>query len=392
MESDARHIRGFNGLRAIAVALVFIAHKLGLGQVDIGRVGLWLFFVLSGYLIVGILHRERIGCESGRTSPGPAIKRFFFRRTLRIFPIYYLLLAACALVLAYAHYTANQSIAALFIGGATGLIYRAFYLSNFLVGVKLHHWVGLLDHLWSLSIEEQFYIVMAPLVLLMPSRHHMKLCIGVFVIGVVSIFLLRGFKVDETFTYTFTLCNFAIIVSGAMGRLASTWLKPHLSGRALPMALACAVIVLTLDRDLIVGPASAPVIQAVIDLAIIAGCATVVIWIASNQFSRITGWLEWRPLEYVGRISYGVYLYHMFVPDFGSGGKLAAKFGLPITPLTVVVGLLVCFAMTVGVAHLSWRYIEQPILRLKDRRIGLEIGGRTGGATPPATTTTIVES
>jgi peptidoglycan/LPS O-acetylase OafA/YrhL len=387
MNSGAERIRGFNGLRAIAVALVFIQHKVGLEFVDIGRVGVWLFFALSGYLIVGVLHQERIASEIGQTNPCRAIKRFFYRRTLRIFPIYYLLLAVCVAILAFAYYTHNKAVSSLFEGGMTAMLYHALYLSNVLIGVKLHSWIGLLDHFWSLSVEEQFYVMFAPLMLLLPARHHMKLCMAVFVIGTASIFLLRGYKVDDTFTYTFTLCNFAVIVSGAMGRLAAERLRPHFSGRYLPLAVAIVAIVLTLNRTLVLGTQSPPVMQAVVDLAIIIGSAAIVIWIATNQSTRVTQFLEWRPLEYVGRISYGVYLYHMFIPDFGSGGKLASKLGLPHGSAFVsVLGLLVCFAMTVGVAHLSWRYIEQPILRLKDRRVGRHTAAWGGTAIQPPTT------
>lgn len=387
MDSGTERIRGFNGLRAIAVALVFIQHKGGLEFGDTARLGVWLFFALSGYLIGGILHRERIASETGQTNPSEAIKRFFYRRTLRIFPIYYLLLAVCVAVIAFADYTHNQAVSSLFEGGMTAMLYHALYLSNVLIGVKLHSWIGLLDHFWSLSVEEQFYLVFAPLLLLLPARHHMKLCMAVFVIGTASIFLLRAYKVDDTFTYTFTLCNFAVIVAGTMGCLAVERFRPHFSDRYLPLAVAAVAIVPALNRTLVLGTELPPMMQAVVDLALILGSAAIVIWIATNQSARITQCLEWRPLEYVGRLSYGVYLYHMFIPNFGSGGKLASKLGLPHgSAFVTVLGLLVCFAMTVGVAHLSWRYIERPILRLKDRRFGRPTAAWSGTATQPPTT------
>src|SRR5687767_12416372 len=86
-------IRGFDGLRTLALILVFFQHYTRLGQrFETGGYGVWMFFVLSGFLIVRILHGERERIEAGETRPSAAIGRFYWRRTLRIMPIYYLAL------------------------------------------------------------------------------------------------------------------------------------------------------------------------------------------------------------------------------------------------------------------------------------------------------------
>ena len=96
--SSGARIRGFDGLRTLALLLVFFQHYAKLGQTfETGGYGVWLFFVLSGFLIVRILHGERVRIEAGEVRPAAAMGRFYWRRTLRIFPIYYLSIAVMAL-------------------------------------------------------------------------------------------------------------------------------------------------------------------------------------------------------------------------------------------------------------------------------------------------------
>ena len=90
-------IRGFDGLRALALLLVFFQHYAKIGQTfETGGYGVWLFFVLSGFLIVRILHGERQRIEAGAVSARSALGSFYWRRTLRIMPIYYLSIAVMA--------------------------------------------------------------------------------------------------------------------------------------------------------------------------------------------------------------------------------------------------------------------------------------------------------
>ncbi len=157
-----KHVRGLDGLRAVAVTLVFLSHRAHFGAVDVGQIGVWTFFLISGFLIVGELHRSRLAIERGASSRRYAFWLFAGKRALRILPVYYLLLAA----LAIAHRSVYQR------GVDLGLRWHAVFLSDYWIGVVKEGWPGSTSHFWSLAVEQQFYLI-APIVLLATraSRH-----------------------------------------------------------------------------------------------------------------------------------------------------------------------------------------------------------------------------
>jgi peptidoglycan/LPS O-acetylase OafA/YrhL len=155
-------IRGFDGLRAIAFLLVFASHKIHFAHADsAGDVGVWLFFVLSGFLITRILARSRSEIEIGISTVRKSLRHFYLRRTARIFPPYYLLLAffaAASLFVQIDHFGMLEKLAYLLYG------------TNILVAAR-GQWVGDFGHLWTLAVEEQFYLLFAPLVLLVSRKN-----------------------------------------------------------------------------------------------------------------------------------------------------------------------------------------------------------------------------
>src|SRR5262249_33425960 len=162
-----RHVRAFDGLRGIAILLVLLRHvgedlpgrRLG-GLVDAalnaGWLGVDVFFVLSGFLITGILLDAR--GDEAQPTPG-YFRRFYARRALRIFPIYYLFLV---------------------ITRPSGMWWYVSYASNVLIA--RHGWPdGLLEtgHPWSLAVEEQFYLVWPAIIAWTPRRWLAGLCVAV---------------------------------------------------------------------------------------------------------------------------------------------------------------------------------------------------------------------
>jgi peptidoglycan/LPS O-acetylase OafA/YrhL len=207
-------IRGFDGLRAIAVLMVFLQHRVLSSRDETGHLGVWIFFALSGYLITGILSAQRRTIEKGASDFFAELKRFLFRRTLRIFPIYYLLLAVMAVLMMLGHASPQLK---------GGLPFHFAYLSNIWIGEVLRYWPGTWSHLWSLSIEEQFYLFFAPLLLLMPIRWHLLVCYAIFVTGVVSVLLMRDTGTPEIVIYTHPLTNFWMLALFCRGSRASSW-------------------------------------------------------------------------------------------------------------------------------------------------------------------------
>jgi peptidoglycan/LPS O-acetylase OafA/YrhL len=145
MDSRNGYMPQLDGLRALAVVFVLIHHfypelpnLLGL---DFGAYGVKLFFVLSGFLITGILLAMRSKLDRGKMTAAHAFRQFYARRTLRIFPVYYLVLLLALLA-------GNADV-------AEGFWWYVTYTSNIYFGIE-NDFTETTAHLWMLSVEEQF--------------------------------------------------------------------------------------------------------------------------------------------------------------------------------------------------------------------------------------------
>jgi len=156
--ASAGRIKGFDGLRALCVILVFVDHFVWWRH-GLGSLGVKIFFTLSGFLIIGILHEQRKKIEAKRK---PALQEFYIfwiNRALRIFPIYFLTLAG---ILAYTFYRELPHT-------YQGLQYYFAFAGNVYIQHVSHSW-GMFTHLWSISVEQHFYMLASPLLLFLPSK------------------------------------------------------------------------------------------------------------------------------------------------------------------------------------------------------------------------------
>lgn len=328
-------IRGFDGLRALAVLAVFLGHRSPLHGRAIGHVGVLVFFALSGFLIVGILHRARTSIESGDSAAGYELRRFFVHRTRRIFPVYYAVLAALAL-LAAVGLPANG-------WRWDGLPWHLAYLSNVYEG-HVVGWQGALSHLWSLSIEEQFYLLAAPLLIALPSRWHLAACVATVLAGIGGHLALSLSGAGPVAIYTDSLTNFGFIALGGALRLLADAGRAENAGRlALPLIPVLLALGLVADPHTyglwLVGT---PILAGLFMLAV-----------ASAQSSRLVALLDIPALVYLGRISYGFYLFHnLFWLDMPWHGVVG-----------VLGGMVLNFAVSLTLAVASWELLESPILK-----------------------------
>lgn len=309
----------------------------------LGLLAVRLFFVLSGYLITGILLRSR------KLGFGRALKQFYIRRVLRIFPIYYLTL-----------------IVLLFVGLPSVrrfIVWHLMYLSNILFLVKTADF-GPTGHFWTLSVEEQFYLVWPFLILLIPYKHIGKVIVGAIVFGLCwktyIAFTLGG-------SWAGAILTPACLDSLGMGALLALIeiderLKIH---REIFLRYALlggwAIIFLQLTFYLIGHGMRFFWSTSYLGVSLVFG------WLvarASEGFKGTMGiLLELKPLVYVGRISYGMYLYHNFMP--GLVRYLARTLGL--RPPRTLMTFFIASALTLLVAAASWQLVEKPISRWKDR-------------------------
>jgi peptidoglycan/LPS O-acetylase OafA/YrhL len=355
-------IAGFDGLRAIAVLMVFFQHRLFGDIGEIGHLGVWIFFALSGFLIIGILAAQRARIESGASRFGAELKRFLFRRTLRIFPIYYLMLVVMCVLMAFG--MASPEL-------ASGMPFHFAYLSNIWIGSVLHYWPGRYSHLWSLAIEEQFYLVFAPLLLLLAARRHRAVCLAIVAVGLGSLLAMRAAHWPEITIYTHPLTNFWLLALGGIGGLMITGKASRLRARlghgvtlfVLSLALVgfCATEPMWSEVD-------SPLLFTLVSASYGVCIAALVCSLACCRNAVVIGLLETSWLVGFGRISYGFYLYHNLIPDLTRNHHAAAFFGGTVPAWAHVAGIAGSFAISLAMAMLSWRLIEEPILRLKTQR------------------------
>jgi peptidoglycan/LPS O-acetylase OafA/YrhL len=353
-------IRGFDGIRTLALLLVFLQHYARIGQIlEMGGYGVWLFFVLSGFLIVRILHGERQRIEAGEVKPAAAIGRFYWRRTLRIMPIYYLALVVMTVL------------------GALGLVkgvtwpataWHYVYASNFYFGHIADGWVGPMAHFWSLAIEEQFYLLAAPaLLLFIPAGKARWACAAMILVAVGTSLLLRTSGASEFLLYNSSLINFGALAAGGLMGLS---LRPS-PGAGRNGWFGAGLILAYLG--LIVGMWAFPKFPADIAL-LIAGAPLIVASLLAalllrtvflNQDSWLVKALELWPIRQLGRISYGFYLYHKLLPSWMVYWTLK-DLGIA-TEANYWVEFVAAFLVSLALASASWVLIEKPLMRWKDR-------------------------
>jgi peptidoglycan/LPS O-acetylase OafA/YrhL len=365
------HAPALDGLRGIAILLVLLHHYFVLKPATaldealaqgpyIGWAGVDLFFVLSGFLITGILIDAR-GSQRYFSS-------FYARRTLRIFPLYYLVafLSLIALPLFPRAYD-------LLVGpGAPREQWPYWlYLTNFAVADRDRFIHGILDVTWSLAIEEQFYLVWAAAVWLCPARLLAPVCAMLFV----AIGGARAWALSSGATaidlYVLTPYRADGLALGAL--LACAARQGWLSGRG-GLALASSLVALAgvFVACWIDGESWwwGPTVQRVgYSLLAIAGGAWIAAAVAlppSHWWPRTlsAGWLRG-----FGKYSYCLYLIHLpvmrSVREFVFGPEQFALFGAPWLGQLVfyVVATLPAYAL----AWTSWRFFEAPLLRLKEK-------------------------
>ncbi|GAB7535604.1 acyltransferase family protein [Burkholderia sp. 22PA0099] len=359
---NLKTVRGLDGLRAVAVILVFLSHKAHVEAIDVGQLGVWLFFLISGYLIIGELHRARLAVEHGTSTRRYALSLFLAKRALRIYPVYYLLLAA----LAIAHATVYQR------GVDLGLAWHAVFLSNFWIGVVKQGWPGSTSHFWSLAVEQQFYLA-APVVLLTTrASRHLACCAVAVALGAAGHLLLYDANASQVLIYAFSPWNFSLIALGGIGGIAANRAGGLAGLRIMraPLAhwlpwLATAAVAL-----LVTLPAWAPPLSGIddglADVGLGAALGALLLCVVALPDHPMVDGLEWTPLAYLGTISYGFYLFHNLIPShFGVWPALDARLDLP-PAVDDALPVVLQFAVAVGLAHLSWRYFERRLLGYRE--------------------------
>ncbi len=234
MGSDGRgggaseYVPELDGMRAVAIWLVLLYH-MNIPGSALGWVGVQVFFALSGFLITRIL----LGSRSERL--GPYAGRFLIRRTLRIFPLYYLYLVVNFVVYRQGHH----------------YWYYAFYAQNFVQGdTSFQEVPGLLHHTWSLAVEEQFYLFWPFLVHALCLRRLRWLLFLLTVLPSVMRFVVFEYSGNPYLTLTLLPCQMDVLAFGALAALdLHEGRRPRVAVRILTVVLGLSGLALGLARS-----------------------------------------------------------------------------------------------------------------------------------------------
>ena len=354
-----------DGLRFIAVTLVMVDHWLGeTNIIPIGYFGVNMFFVLSGFLITRILITSKQRDQELKRGPAHSLKAFYIRRSLRIFPIYYITI----LVLAAINFQAVRM----------SFWWLVTYTQN--IWIVVHKtWLGAIDHLWSLAVEEQYYIFFPFLVLITPRRYLPHLLFGLIAlaIGLRLIFYLN----HSLWIYQFVLTPTCMDAFGMGGILAYLFVFNQDRFNRLVRNnyllwgsfLLLLVNVYFMEQFLL---GTRRLTSDVLARFFMSLFSAFMIGRAIVGFGQPMKWLlQNKVTVYLGQISYGLYLFHNLVynyyhtqptyPTLRVWNKAAALF--PVLTSTPLLQLSYFYVLTVLVAAISWHFIEKPINSLKDK-------------------------
>ncbi len=348
------HLNSLDGIRGLAVSLVVLFHS---GLFASGWIGVQIFFVLSGYLITSILLREK------EHSLGEYLVRFYWRRSLRIFPVYFCFLTVAAV--SYTVYGEPKSF-------ESDWPYLVTYTTNF--GRLRSTDAGPpFIHLWSLAVEEQFYLVWPLMTYFLLLIRFKFVVIAILIITpLVRLSLYLAFEGSDSEwigrnIYSLPVSQLDAFASGAaIGLWQLDKLKnagPWFLSAAIMTAL-CGVAVILHDHYFYKNAFKASLGYSMFmmsDWGFVWGYSILNTTAAIGLVCAIQRLRYFRILEHswivrIGVISYGIYVYH-----------------LPIRALLEEIGLqgflsfFVCVSVTFIIAEISFRFIETPFLRQKDR-------------------------
>lgn len=367
------HLLQLDGVRFIAVALVLFDHWT-MGRIELpvgalGALGVTIFFVLSGFLITRILlsSKDKLSHQpNGGLSK--YLKTFYIRRTIRIFPVYYLTLFVLALV---NEPPVRQKFA-----------WLALYATNIYIAIY-HTWMGTVDHLWSLAVEEQVYLFL-PLLLFFVPRRYVPLTAILMIVGSVGLrYVLHWAHLPWFIGYVSTPTCLDSFGLGAL--MAYCWLyKRDLFVRFFQQSRwvwlsLLGFIAVGLLNNWIAIDSPRGYHNVMSDVWERLAASVFGFFLIGRSVVGFNGSMKWvlenAVSQYLGRISYGLYLYHNFV--FNTYHTQPTHFTvrawrrltdvMPFLHSSYFFQFSFYLALTILLATVSWFLIEKPINSLKER-------------------------
>ena len=339
--------------------------------IHLGATGVRLFLVLSGYFITASLRRARDRMDGGALSAGKTIGAFYWRRLLRIGPAYFMF-AAIALLLDLGAIRHNWPWV------FTGTV-------NWLIAWQ-DQWPPAISHLWSICVQEQFYLLWPLLILLFSRRWMLSAIIAVAFVGIAFRLGCVLFSAPIIARWVLPFGSLDSLAAGAALGWCGGRLRATRGGWVLALLCLSMLTVAAVLRD------SDPTkLKSILVEPLEAGAFVILVARTATGFDgNIARFLSNAGLVFAGRISYGLYIYHILVAMvFNRWLPSQMRFLITIPSLRLVVfGIVTLFT-----AALSWRLLEQPINRLRGEKTKKALGpiqhgswepeGVTGSPRPP---------
>lgn len=347
--SKVGYYKYLDGYRFIAACFVIATHWLPsyLVNIPLAKMGVDMFFVLSGFLITEILLKQKKELNNGEhVSKRKVLISFYIRRSLRIFPIYYLVVIFL--------FSIGLPIVREYIS------HFLLYLTN-LVVIEEKDWIGMVGHLWSLAIEEQFYIFWPILILSVPLKYLDKVIVSTILLSALYVLLVK----DWFYYYTILSCISTLAMGALLAFLKVSKSKlDKLKLYEFFLLFGALICFLLLPADPIKGFLLKQLCIMVFSFYSIRYLVT-----TSSRLLDVT--LGSTIISFLGKVSYGLYLYHNFIPwllrNMNGTEKEFIFISHPFLPEATggFMMLLSNSLLLIAITLLSWWFIEKPINSLK---------------------------
>ena len=381
-DSTGFYLPELDGLRFFAFLLVFLHHVpcgrycfiegssldyIFVSIKSIGFIGVDLFLCLSGYLITKLLSIEKE--KTGTIS----VFKFYIRRALRIWPLYYFMLLCGFFIMPLWHYHLNGRFANSDIfAWQHHLLSYTFFFGNWSVAFYSYTRSHFLNILWTISLEEQFYVFWAPVYKKLIDNRKILYVIfaSLILITLICRAVLVAFELPHPFIWVFTFTRLDSFVLGSF--IAASKLDQYLiSKNRSSNSLILWVMVFALTYIVIKAPAIGAIGYHLVWFYLVVALlmsSILLLTLSSNSFRKFLG----KPtLVYLGKRSYGLYVYHFVAMDLA--GVLFLEF-YPFMPgqkdrfviLTLGQGFL-GFVLVLSMAVVSYAFLERPFLLVKNK-------------------------